>query len=210
MTKTSKTKQLALMGLLSALLLLMAYTPLGYLNVGPLAITFNVIPVAIAAVSMGAVGGAVIGGVFGFTSFLQCFGLSKLGTALFAVSPALTFVQCFVPRILDGLLIGLIAAALKKSSVNVTVTGLIVGFCAAFFNTLLYMSSLVLLFRNSETIQTYKQSIAPDGNWFVFVVLFVGINAVAEMISSTVITGGVCTALAKAKLIVFPKKAEQQ
>ena len=33
----------------SGVLLLMAYTPLGYLNIGPLAISFNVIPVAVSA-----------------------------------------------------------------------------------------------------------------------------------------------------------------
>ena len=39
-----------MLGLMAAVLLLMAYTPLGYLNIGPLAISFNVIPVAISAV----------------------------------------------------------------------------------------------------------------------------------------------------------------
>ena len=47
------TAQLTLLGLMAAILLLMAYTPLGYLNIGPLAISFNVIPVAISAVVLG-------------------------------------------------------------------------------------------------------------------------------------------------------------
>ena len=37
MNKQSKTMRLTLMGLFAAVLLLMAYTPLGYLNIGPLA-----------------------------------------------------------------------------------------------------------------------------------------------------------------------------
>ena len=45
MNKRFETSQLVLLGLMTAILLLMAYTPLGYLNVGPLAITLNVIPV---------------------------------------------------------------------------------------------------------------------------------------------------------------------
>lgn len=68
------TAQLTLLGLMAAILLLMAYTPLGYLNIGPLAISFNVIPVAISAVVLGPVGGAVAGAIFGLTSFLQCIG----------------------------------------------------------------------------------------------------------------------------------------
>ena len=69
------TAQLTLLGLMAAILLLMAYTPLGYLNIGPLAISFNVIPVAISAVVLGPVGGAVASAIFGLTSFLQCIGV---------------------------------------------------------------------------------------------------------------------------------------
>ena len=54
------TSQLVILGLMTAVLLLMAYTPLGYLNIGPLAITFNMIPVAVAAITLGPVGGAIV------------------------------------------------------------------------------------------------------------------------------------------------------
>ena len=50
------TSQLVILGLMTAILLLMAYTPLGYLNIGPLAVTFNVIPVAVAAITLGPAG----------------------------------------------------------------------------------------------------------------------------------------------------------
>ena len=105
------TKQLVMLGLLTAILLLMSYTPLGYLNIGPLAISFNVIPVAIAAVTLGPVGGAVVGAVFGLTSFLQCIGIggtSQMGTILFGINPVLAFIQRFIPRLLDGFLLGFI------------------------------------------------------------------------------------------------------
>lgn len=87
MNKQSKTMRLTLMGLFAAVLLLMAYTPLGYLNIGPLAITLNVIPVALAAITLGPVGGAAMGAVFGLTSFLQCIGVggtSAMGAMLLA------------------------------------------------------------------------------------------------------------------------------
>ena len=71
-TKKFTTTQLTMLGLMAAVLILMAYTPLGYLNIGPLAISFNVIPVAISAVVLGPVGGAVAGAIFGLTSFGQC------------------------------------------------------------------------------------------------------------------------------------------
>lgn len=64
MNTTNNTSKLVILGLMTGILLLMAYTPLGYLNIGPLAITFNVIPVAIAAITLGPAGGAAIGAVF--------------------------------------------------------------------------------------------------------------------------------------------------
>ena len=53
MKNLSRTMQLTILGLMAGVLLLMAYTPLGYLNIGPLAITFNMIPVAICAITLG-------------------------------------------------------------------------------------------------------------------------------------------------------------
>ena len=43
---------LFVLALLIAILLLMSMTPLGYLNIGPLAITLNVVPLAVAAVAL--------------------------------------------------------------------------------------------------------------------------------------------------------------
>ena len=59
MNTTNNTSKLVILGLMTGILLLMAYTPLGYLNIGPLAITFNVIPVAIAAITLGPAGGRI-------------------------------------------------------------------------------------------------------------------------------------------------------
>ncbi len=212
MNKNITTRKLTIAGLLSALLFIMAYTPLGYLNIGPLAVTLNVIPVAVAAVALGPIGGAVVGGVFGLTSFLQCFGASVLGTAIMQINPALTAVQCFVPRIIDGFLTGFIAEKIKNGTsgmAGMSVASFTAGFLAAFLNTLFYMTSLMLLFGNSEIIQSYWNKKAPGKNVFLFVIAFVGVNAVTEMITSTVITGAVGTALSGAKLISRePKSAE--
>lgn len=93
------TSQLVILGLMTAILLLMAYTPLGYLNIGPLAVTFNVIPVAVAAITLGPAGGAIVGSVFGLTSFLQCIGVggtSAMGAVLFGINPVLAFIQRFI------------------------------------------------------------------------------------------------------------------
>ena len=126
-------KQLTLLGMMIAILLLMSFTPLGYLNVGPLAITFNVIPVAIAALALGPAGGLIAGFVFGLTSFLQCLGiggLSLMGSTLFGINPFLSIILCFVPRMLDGLLLGFIFRGVSR--LNRVAACFVTGFCAAF------------------------------------------------------------------------------
>ena len=193
------TSQLTILGLMSGILFLMAYTPLGYLNIGPLAVTFNVIPVAICAVVLGPTGGAVAGAVFGLTSFLQAMGIggtSALGAALFQINPFLSAVQCFVPRILDGLLIGFIYRGMRKKT-NVYVSCAVTGFFSAFLNTLFFMTALVVMFGNTEVIQ----NLMGGRNVIIGCCMMVGVNAISEMISSTIITAAVGTALSKAHLI---------
>lgn len=63
------TKSLVILGLMTALTMIFSFTPIGSIPIGPLVITLNVIPIAIAAVTVGPVGSAVIGGVFGLLSF---------------------------------------------------------------------------------------------------------------------------------------------
>ena len=191
--------QLTILGLMSGILFLMAYTPLGYLNIGPLAVTFNVIPVAICAVVLGPTGGAVAGAVFGLTSFLQAMGIggtSALGAALFQINPFLSAVQCFVPRILDGLLIGYIFRGMRRKT-NVYVSCAVTGFFSAFLNTLFFMSALIVMFGNTEVVQ----NLMGGRNVIIGCCLMVGVNAICEMVSSTILTAAVGTALSKAHLI---------
>ena len=198
MKKSFNTRQLTILGLLTGILLLMAYTPLGYLNIGILAISFNVIPVALAAITLGPAGGAAAGAVFGLTSFLQCIGvggISGMGAILFGINPVLAFIQRFVPRLLDGFLLGYIFRAIQKRK-GARLGCFVTGFFSAFLNTLFFMAALILLFGNTE----YLQEMIGGQNILLFVCSFVGINAVCEMIASTIIPGAVGYALYRSRL----------
>lgn len=162
-------------------------------------ITFDMIPVAISAMAVGMAGGAIVGTVFGLISFSQCFGWfngSILGAELLKINPVLTFVQCVFPRLMVGILVAVIYRMISKR-VNFHLCSTIVGFSAAFINTLLFMSSLIILFINTD----YLQSMVAGRSIIAFVITSVGINAVVEMIVSTVLTGAVGASLRKAKLI---------
>lgn len=198
-TKNFDTKQLVVLAMLSGILLILSFTPLGYLNIGPLAISLNMIPVAIGAVALGPAGGAFLGGVFGITSCLQCVGIggtSAMGVLLFEISPVLTIIQRLIPRILAGWLSGWVYLGTKKLAGR-TLAGFLTGLSAALLNTVLFMLALVFLFGSTE----YLQSLIGGKNVLVFICTFVGINALVEMLSATVIVGTVCKVLEKSKLI---------
>ena len=202
-TKKFTTSQLTILGLMAGILFLMAYTPLGYLNIGPLAISFNVIPVAICAIVLGPTGGAIAGLIFGLTSFGQCIGIggvSVMGAMLFSINPVLAFIQRVVPRLLDGLLIGFIYKATRKRT-NAYVASAVTGFFSAFLNTLFFMTFLVVLFGNTE----YVQGLMNGRNVIIGCCMMVGVNAISEMVASTVITGAIGAALSKARLLPSEK-----
>lgn len=209
MQKTKwNTKQLVILGLLTALTMIFSFTPIGSIPIGPLVITLNVIPIALAAVAAGPVGGLVIGSVFGLLSFLQCFGIgvpSGMGAILVDINPFLAFVQRFVPRALDGFLVGLIFKGVSKLT-NQYVSCAVTGFFSAFLNTALFMTALVVLYGNTE----YIQGLMGGKNILVFICTFVGVNAVCEMLAATIVTGAVGAALCKAKLIPSVSKVKAQ
>ena len=202
MNKSLDVRALTILGLMTALLILFSFTPIGTIPIGPLSITLNVIPVAVAAIALGPVGGLIMGCVFGILSFLQCIGIgipSGMGATLFGINPFLAFIQRFVPRALDGFLVGLIFRALEKKP-GPRIACFLSGFCSAFLNTLLFMSALLLLFGNTDYVQGLMEN-KGSHNFLVFTVMFVGINAVVEIVVCTVVSGFVGSALYHAKIL---------
>ena len=69
--KLSNPKFLAQRALLVAVELVMKITGLGSVPIGPIYMSFLTLPVAIGAILMGPLAGAILGGVFGIASFID-------------------------------------------------------------------------------------------------------------------------------------------
>lgn len=185
----SKTKvwELCCIAVLTALIVLMALTGIGYIPIGPLKLTLNTLPVAIGGAVLGKKAGLILGTVFGITSFMTCLGilfpLDAFGAILFGINPYLTFVMCVVPRMLCGFLPALLRDWLKKyDRHHVWTSALSCGLTAA-LNTLLFLGSLWLFF---------AQDLAGDPNltnllggavtsFVTVLVVFAGVNALVEI-----------------------------
>lgn len=184
--------KLTLIALFVAIIFLMDFTPLGYITTGYFSITLMTLPVAIGAVCTGIEGGIVLGATFGLTSFLQCFGIGFFidpsGAILFNISPFRTILLCFVPRILAGFLTALIFALLSKNRkgnlLNISIS------CAAMpiLNTVLFLSSFVLLFKNTYLAGTPVKD--------VFMVA-ISLNGLIELLVTLIAGAAICKVIYK-------------
>jgi uncharacterized membrane protein len=190
------TTYLVELSLLVAIIILMAFTPIGYIKVFTFEITLIVIPVAVGAITLGPKAGAILGGAFGITSFIQCFGLSAMGTILLSINPLGTFVTCVITRILVGWFTGLIYTALKKTKAK-DASILISSLCCPLLNTLLYMSSLIVFFYNTEYIQNIAYGLGTTTP-LTFVIIAVGINGLVEAAATFVVGGAISQGLNRA------------
>ncbi len=193
MSNKEKIQRLAVLSVLAAITVIVSFIPLKTLG---LEITFSMVPVAIGAVLYGAAGGAVLGAVFGVTSFLQCLGYSPFGAALLGINPIFTFLVCVPTRILAGLLAGMLFGALKKSRKRDTPAMLAAAVAAPFLNTLFFMSALVAFFYNTDYISGYADALGAS-NPVSFIILFVGINGLVEIICGFAVAFPVSKALNK-------------
>ncbi len=197
-TTNPRTFKMVQLALFTAIIALMNLTPLGYIQVTGIAITLMGIPVTVGAIFLGPLSGAILGAVFGITSFIRCFGLDPFGVFLLGINPVLTFILCLVPRILMGWLAGLVFLGMKKVDRSKNIAFAVTNLTGPLLNTVLFMGTLVLFFYNNAEFS--KQFVAGSGatNAFAFVIAVVGVNALVEAGTCFVIGTAISKVLDKA------------
>ena len=185
---SSKTRYMVELAMMIAVILLMAFTPLGYIRTPFLTVTLITIPVAVGAMFLGPKGGMVCGLAFGLTSFYTALTAPSLMMAAFmTVNPIYVAILCIIPRTLEGLFCGLIFKALRKASKN-PVTYYIAGISCPASNTILFMGTLVLLFYNCEYVVNMRETLGVS-NPLAFVVAVVGVQALFEVAACGIVSG---------------------
>lgn len=202
---SQRTNYLARLAALTAVILLMAYTPLGYLRTAALEISFLTIPVVVGAIVLGPTAGAILGGIFGITSFLQCFGASPFGAVLLSINPFYTFIVTVVARVLMGWLCGLIFMGLKKVDRTKFISFGVASISGALLNTILFMGFLTLFFYQTDFIQGFVSSLGATSA-ISFILLFVGIQGLVEAVVCFVLG----TSISKALYSIFYRQKVKQ
>ena len=192
-TKKHDTRWLVSVALMAAIVIVLANTPLGMIQLPVIKATTVHIPVIIGAILLGPMAGGILGFVFGVCSLIS----NTMAPTLlsFAFSPFMSTtgipgaikaiwvsVGC---RILIGVAAGWLWVLFKKVKLNQIVALVLTGFLGSMVNTVTVMGSIYLLFA-----QQYAQ--AKD----------VAVTAVWGLVMGTVTASGIPEAIAAAILVL--------
>ena len=199
MKKSKNTKFITLMGVLLAIEIIMAFTPLGFVPLGFTKATTIHIPVVIGAIFLGPLAGAILGGAFGILSII----INTVSPALtsFVFSPFITIggaqgnIWSLVIALVPRMLIGIVAyysykwvSKIDKTKVIAYATAGVVG---SLTNTVLVMSGIYIFFG-----QQYAAAKEVTFEALFGVIMgIIGVNGIPEAILAAIIVTLVCKVL---------------
>ena len=190
-TKKHDTRWLVSVALMAAIIIVLANTPLGMIQLPVIKATTVHIPVILGAILLGPSAGAILGGVFGICSVVSNTMTPTLLS--FAFSPFMSttgipgaFKALWVAvgcRILLGVAAGWLWILFRKVKVNEVIA--LPGFVGSMVNTVTVMGSIYFLFA-----QQYAEAKE------------VAISAVFGLVMGTVMASGIPEAIAAAILVL--------
>ncbi|MDA3730606.1 ECF transporter S component [Niameybacter massiliensis] len=199
MKSLKNTKFLTLLGVLLAIEILLAFTPLGFVPLGFTKATTVHIPVIIGAIFLGPVGGAILGLAFGIMSVI----INTMTPALtsFVFSPFITIagsegniwslVIALVPRTLIGITAFYSYKWVSKMNKGNVLAYIVAGVVGSLTNTILVMGGIYLFFGQQYAA---AKEVAFEA-LFGVIMGIVGMNGIPEAIVAAIIVATVCKVL---------------
>lgn len=206
--QNKKTTNLVLLALFAAIIFILAFTPIGYLQLGVIKATIIHIPVIVGSILLGPKKGAVLGFLFGLTSLISNTFTPVLMS--FAFSPLIpvfgtdkgsqmALFICFLPRIMVGIVPYYVYQLLDKlfhskwKILIFTVSGIL----GSLTNTLLVMNGIYFIFKDSYAA---ARSIPLETVYSAVLAIIFG-NGIPEAIVAGIVTSALCKALMSNKQI---------
>lgn len=205
----SKTQSLALTAMFGAIIFLFTFTPIGFIQVPFIgSATIMHMPVIIGAIILGPKYGAVLGFMFGLSSFIFASTMSTTLTA-FAFTPLRpvpgtdsgspwALIIAFVPRILVGVVapfVYVFVARILPKRMN-AVSLAVSAFVASMTNTVLVVNLLFFLFQEPWSYARTAAGVADPQITYAFITgTMIGVFGVAEAIAAVIIVPAICLAL---------------
>lgn len=192
-TNRHDTRFLVSVALMAAIIIVLANTPLGMIQLPVIKATTVHIPVIIGAILLGPLAGGILGAVFGICSLVSNTMAPTLLSFAFSPFMSTTGISGAVKaiwisigcRMLIGIAAGWLWILLEKFRMNHLIALPIVGFAGSMVNTIAVMGSIYLLFA-----QQYAEARE------------VAVTAVWGLIMGTIAASGVPEAIAAAVLVL--------
>lgn len=195
----ARTLRLVQIALLTALMLLLQLA-FGSLRIGPVTLSFSLVPLVIAAVLIGPGAGAFLGLVSGVATFIQVLtAADPFYTLLIAANPFLTAVICITKTTLAGLLAGLCYRAICKVSKYRALNVILPAALCPIINTGIFCLGMYFGFGSAlQSSETFGAAASASLISFVLIGL-AGVNFIYELLTNVVVCPIICKALYSSK-----------
>jgi len=198
-------REFSITSLFVAIIFLMTFTPIGFINLPVIKATITHVPVIIGSILLGPRIGACLGAMFGLASLINNT-IYPTSILSFAFSPAiavpgtdsgsvLALVICFAPRILVGVVpwyADRFMTKITRGSKKLRLFSLAVaGFAGSATNTILVMHLIFFIFKNAYAVAKG----VPAGEIYGFVIMIMTGNGIPEALVAAILAPAVCKAV---------------
>lgn len=182
MNKKNKTFRMVLLGMLTAIIIIQTTIPfLGYIPMGPLSLTIIQVTVIIAAIVLGTMEGAIVGGIWGIITFIRAF---VAPTSIIAPIIFTNPLVSVLPRILIGVVAAYVFHRLLSGKLNETARMSVAGVLGSLTNTVLVLGFIYIFYG-----EPYANFLKLDMDQLLPALLtIVATNGITEAILSGVLT----------------------
>ncbi len=191
-TRRKQTYYLTTLGLLTALVILLQVV-LGGVKLGPVSVTFTMIPIVLGAMLLGKGAGAILGGVFGIVVIIMgAVGVDGFTLLLLNEHPVFTVLICMVKGIAAGFCAGLVYQLVRGNTAADSGRGLaasIVAACVApVVNTGLFILGALTLVGDTLTANFSAFGWTGDSLIMFLIIACAGWNFVAEFVINVILS----------------------
>ena len=190
--KKVNVRRMTIISLLSAISIMLSMIPLGYIQIGPVAITTMCIPVIIGGIIEGPMVGMIVGFIFGLTSMFRGMAGMAGVTGFVFINPLVSV----LPRIFIGLVSYYSFKLSMKIIKNTYVSGLIAGGMASITNTVGVLGMIYVLYA-AEYAEALGQS---AGTAKALLMGIATTNGIAEALGGALVVSAVVVVLKKSKI----------
>lgn len=178
--RQSLNYKIAMTGIFGALSIILALTPIGYIQIGALAITIMHIPTILATLTAGLVPGLFTGLIFGISSLVKA-ATSGNASNIFFVNPLVSV----LPRVIFPIAVwGFFKLLNLIPRMPKTVSGGIAAAVGTLVHTLLVLGALVIFYGKDLGLKSGEML----SGFFAFVAATLATNGLWEIVSASVLS----------------------